>query len=136
MSKSDPDPLSRILLTDLPDEINKKIRLAVTDSESNITYDPDRRPGVSNLLDILSSFDPDHRSAEDLWVDFRYASMKAFKEHVARTLAESLRDIRERYLNLMLNHNGHLERVAAIGRQKAVDHAESTMQSIRTSIGL
>lgn len=136
MSKSDADPRSRILLTDSPEDINKKIRLAVTDSEPNISYDPDLRPGVSNLLDILSSFNIDHRSGKDLSIDFRYSSMKAFKEHVAKTINEQLRDTRDRYLDIVHNRQEHLESVAAIGGQKASAHAESTMRLIRTSLGL
>ncbi|KAF8319437.1 Nucleotidylyl transferase [Clavulina sp. PMI_390] len=53
MSKSAKDPKSRILLSDSRDEIARKIRKAVTDSETTISYDPIHRPGISNLLRIL-----------------------------------------------------------------------------------
>lgn len=53
MSKSAANPNSRILLSDSTDEIALKIRKAVTDSDTHITYDPIKRPGVSNLLRIL-----------------------------------------------------------------------------------
>lgn len=56
MSKSDPDPKSRICLTDSPDEIALKIRKSVTDFTSEISYDMEERPGVSNLINILSIF--------------------------------------------------------------------------------
>lgn len=53
MSKSAVNPKSRILISDSKDEIEMKIRKAVTDSETHISYDPVRRPGISNLLCIL-----------------------------------------------------------------------------------
>jgi tryptophanyl-tRNA synthetase len=53
MSKSAANPNSRILLSDSKDEIEIKIRKAVTDSETDISYDPVLRPGISNLLCIL-----------------------------------------------------------------------------------
>lgn len=53
MSKSAVNPKSRILLSDTRDEIALKIRKAVTDSDTRITYDPVGRPGISNLLRIL-----------------------------------------------------------------------------------
>lgn len=56
MSKSDPDAKSRISLTDTPDEIASKVRKSVTDLTSRISYDLEGRPGVTNLLNILSIF--------------------------------------------------------------------------------
>lgn len=56
MSKSDPDPKSRICLTDTPDQIALKVRKSVTDFTSQIGYDLEGRPGVSNLVNILSIF--------------------------------------------------------------------------------
>ncbi len=52
MSKSSPDENSRIELTDSPDVIRYRIKKALTDSTSAISYDPDGRPGVSNLIAI------------------------------------------------------------------------------------
>lgn len=56
MSKSDPaDALGVVRLLDSPDVIRKKFRRAVTDSENSVHYDPETKPGVANLLDILSA---------------------------------------------------------------------------------
>ena len=57
MSKSDPSPKSRVHLTDTPDEIASKIRSAVTDAGSEVVYDREAKPGISNLLEIFSAFD-------------------------------------------------------------------------------
>merc|ERR1711939_634674 len=53
MSKSDADPKSRILITDTREEIHAKVKGAITDSEPGISFDPEKRPGVSNLIEIL-----------------------------------------------------------------------------------
>lgn len=54
MSKSHPDPRGRIEITDKPDAIVEKIKKAVTDCKSEVTYDPDNRPGVSTLITMHS----------------------------------------------------------------------------------
>lgn len=64
MSKSDPDPKSRICLTDSPDSIVKVIKKAVTDFTSEVTYDPELRPGVANLISIHSFVT--NKSVEDI----------------------------------------------------------------------
>lgn len=64
MSKSDPDPKSRISLTDTPDEIASKLKKSVTDCTSQISYDLEGRPGISNLINILSIFS--EKSVEDV----------------------------------------------------------------------
>lgn len=51
-SKSDPNDKSRITLLDKPDAIRKKIKRAITDFTSEVTYDPENRPGVANLIGI------------------------------------------------------------------------------------
>lgn len=57
MSKSDPNQRSRITLADSKEAIHEKIRRAVTDSDgSHISYDPIKRPGLSNLIQIYSAF--------------------------------------------------------------------------------
>lgn len=53
-SKSDPDPKSRITLRDTPDQMLKNIKRAITDFTSEVTYDPENRPGVANLITIHS----------------------------------------------------------------------------------
>ena len=85
MSKSDADPASRILLTDTASETSLKIKRAVTDSTNSITYDPSARPGVANLLRLLSHFDTAQRTPEQLAGELGSdgASLKVLKERVA-----------------------------------------------------
>lgn len=54
MSKSDPDPKSCIMITDTPEMIVAKVKKAITDFTSEVTYDPENRHGVANLLTIHS----------------------------------------------------------------------------------
>ena len=64
MSKSHSNPESRILLTDSDSEIQSKIKSAVTDSDYSISYDPEKRPGISNLIDILYHCSPEDQYSE------------------------------------------------------------------------
>ena len=56
MSKSDPDWRSCIYITDPPEDILEKCKKAVTDFTDEVTYEPDARPGVSNMVSIHSNF--------------------------------------------------------------------------------
>ncbi|QVM06092.1 Tryptophan--tRNA ligase, mitochondrial [Coccidioides posadasii str. Silveira] len=138
MSKSHADPNSRILLTDEPETIHKKIKVALTDSEPGVTYDPKRRPGVSNLLDILSNFDTNcNLSPTELAKEHESSSLRILKEHVAKKVADHLAPIRERYAELMTNAVGreYLDKVAEEGARKAASNADKTMKRVKDAIG-
>lgn len=136
MSKSHSDPRSMILLTDTDQEISMKIRSALTDSEPGISYDPHKRPGVSNLLEILSHLE-EGVSPNEIAAIYHSTSLRAFKERVAEELSLHLRDIRERYVHLMSEENaGVLEDVARAGSSVANKNAEQTMNIVRNAVGL
>jgi len=134
MSKSHPDPKSRILLTDSPSTIQKKIKVALTDSQPNITYDPARRPGVSNLIEILSHFES--QSCEEIAAQFDSASLRALKEHVADRITYHLAEIRERYVSVMDDRTGYLDEIAWQGAEAAQGNAAVTMRKVRDAMGL
>jgi tryptophanyl-tRNA synthetase len=100
MSKSDPNPNSRVLITDDEETIRRKFRTAFTDSIEGISYDPENRPGVSNLLDILKHTRDEEISSHDLAADFKDSSLRSLKEAVADAVAESVGEVRERFLEL------------------------------------
>src|SRR5439155_4664650 len=54
MSTTDSQPAGKVLLTDPPDTVRKKLKSAVTDSGTDVRYDPEEKPGISNLLEIMS----------------------------------------------------------------------------------
>ncbi|KXX78659.1 Tryptophan--tRNA ligase, mitochondrial [Madurella mycetomatis] len=136
MSKSDPSPMSRILITDSPSEIQRKIQKARTDSIELVTYEPDTRPGVASLIEILSGFDAQGRSPAELakgeLKGYRSADLKAV---VAKVVCDELVEVRERYLSLM-GREGSLRGVAGEGAVKARGSAGETMRLVREAVGL
>ncbi|KAJ5986808.1 hypothetical protein N7451_011173 [Penicillium sp. IBT 35674x] len=134
MSKSHADERSRILLTDSPSEIHKKVKVALTDSEPIVSYDPARRPGVSNLIEILSHFEEVPCGA--LAAEYQSASLRTLKEHVASRIAHHLQGVRERYVEIMEDQSGYLDTVAQEGAEVAQANANQTMRQVRDVMGL
>lgn len=133
MSKSNPDPKTRILLTDTPAAARDKLRTAVTDSESAITYDPANRPGVSNLLDILSGITG--ASPVELAQSFQGKNMKDLKDAVGDALEPILSNFQSDFARLRADP-AHLDDVEKQGRVKAEQKAEETMVRVRKAVGL
>ncbi|OHW96366.1 tryptophanyl-tRNA synthetase [Colletotrichum incanum] len=137
MSKSATDPRSRILITDTPEEIHQKIMSARTDSYNYVSYDPTNRPGVSNLMEILSMFDAQGRTPSQLAKSLSHASLKDLKQSVSAVVAQGLEGIRERYLHFLSADDGkYLDAVEAQGAKKARLSAEETMTVVREATGL
>lgn len=134
MSKSHIDEKSRVLLTDSSDDIHKKIKSALTDSEPVITYDPTRRPGVSNLIEILSHIEG--RPCTEIALEFQSASLKSLKERVAFKLSETLNGMKDRYFMLMEDRTGYLDSVADQGARTARANADLTMKRVKDVLGL
>ncbi len=117
MSKSDPD-MSRINLTDSPEMIVKKIKRATTDNDNEIRYDPEKKPGLSNLLTIYSSF-------SDEKINFNnYAELK---ENLANLLIEKLKPFRKN----TIDPTNILEE----GSRKAKLLAQENITKIREKMG-
>ena len=139
MSKSDADPASRILITDSKVEIRKKINGARTDSIQGISYDREVRPGVSNLIDILSymstdaAMTPEAIAKEMAGADM---SMKDLKARVADAVDEGLRDVRDRYQYVMGRPSSYLEACSAEGRDVAMTRSSEMMRKVKVATGL
>lgn len=133
MSKSSPDLQSRILLTDTEAQIRKKIRGAVTDSITGITYDPAERRGAANLLTILAACTNEEPSE----VATRYASKGHgdLKADVADAVADLLRGPREEFERLK-GETAYLTTIAEAGAAKARERSEVTMRKVRQLVGL
>jgi tryptophanyl-tRNA synthetase len=137
MSKSHSDPRSRILITDRPEQIHQKVMAALTDSTNSVSYDPENRPAVSNLLQLLSHFDPQGRSAQDLGAMYFNLNLRDFKGTIAETISSTLSPIRERYEEVMAEDNGaYVDHVERKGAAKARESAEATMAIVREAVGL
>lgn len=131
MSKSDPNPASRILLTDSPDDISQKIKTAVTDSDRYVSYDWEKKPGISNLLELASVLGG--RSIDELVADYHDAGYGAFKAAVAEAIIAGLEPIRVRFAEL---EDGEIEALMRRGGDVARERAEAEMVSVREKVGL
>lgn len=133
MSKSDPDPDSRIELRDPPDVIRRKIRRAVTDSEAEVRFDEERKPAISNLLTIYSLF-ADVPIPE---LERRYAGKgySEFKRDLAEVIIAGLQPIQQRLDELAANP-GLVIRTLKEGAARARELAVAKMAVVRERCGL
>jgi tryptophanyl-tRNA synthetase len=131
MSKSDPSPRSRILLTDTTDEIVKKVKSAVTDTGTQVVYDRVGKPGISNLLEIFSYFSG--RPIDDLMAEYGSGGYGVFKMAVAEAVAEGVKPIREAYLGLS---DEEVVKVMADSAERATVSADRTLAEVRVAVGL
>ncbi|MDH3260333.1 MAG: tryptophan--tRNA ligase [Acidimicrobiia bacterium] len=130
MSKSDEDVNTRVLLLDEPDIIRKRFKAAVTDSESEVRYDQEKKPGVSNLLDILSLFTT--RSIEDLVAEYHETPYGHFKMTVAEAVVEGLSPVRSAFKAF---DDEEVTRIMVKGALDARTRAEGEMASVRKKLG-
>ena len=131
MSKSISSPLGSIYLFDDHDEISKKVMKALTDTDGEVRFDPKKKPGLSNLLEIFSSFD----GVTPQEVATRYERYGDLKKDLAELVIESLAPIKARYLELRADP-AQLEQVIAHGTKKATATAEPVYQRAAAAMGL
>ena len=130
MSKS--DPKGDVFLKDEPAVIRKKIMSAVTDSGSEVKYDVDNKPGISNLLTIYSAIkDISIEEAEARFKDSRYGD---FKKAVADAVIEELEPFQARYKEILANKS--YEKVLKDGALKAQAIANQTLKRVQKAVGL
>jgi len=131
MSKTDGSPLGTLLVLDPPEEIDRKVRKAVTDAETEVRYDPESKPGVSNLLELLAAATAGDPAA----LAEHYPSYGQLKKDVSEALAEMLRPVRERRAELVADRAG-VEAVLAAGAAKARAVAGATLDRAMRHAGL
>ncbi len=131
MSKSEDSPQGTILVLEDLDAAAKKIKRAVTDTDTDVRFDIAEKPGVSNLLSILSACTG--TSPEELADSYtRYGDLKAA---VAEAVVETLRPIQSRFAELAADPTGTASILAA-GAEKARAIAGPVLERARTNIGL
>ena len=133
MSKSDPNPNAFLLLTDDADTVVRKLRRAVTDCEGVIAYDPEKRPGVSNLLTIYSVCA--NQTMEDAQKHFQGLGYGALKEETADAVNAVLDPIRIEYARL-LTDKAYLADRMKDGAEKASAIARKTIRKVYRKVGL
>ena len=133
MSKSESDPRSRIELTDSHKDICEKFRKAKTDFTSEVTFDPETRPGVSNIVSILSAFTG--KEPNYICQQMEIMNTAQFKMVVADVISEKLEPIRHRFHELSANKD-YLDDVLRTGAHKARQIAETNFDQIKRMVGL
>jgi len=131
MSKSLSSPLGSIYVTDSPGAIDKKIKKAVTDTDNEVRYDWEHKPGISNLLDIYSSFSNEAPQV----VAERYTRYGDLKGDLAALVIESLAPLRERHHDLMADPV-ELRAVVTNGAVKASEVAGAVYRRAAHAVGL
>lgn len=133
MSKSATNPNDVILLEDEPDVIIKKFKKAVTDSENKVRFDPENKPGVSNLMQIYSSITG--LKMEEIEKEFENSGYGNFKTKVAETVVAKLEPIQKRYKELLENKE-YLEKIYTDGANRARKLASKTLDEVKERIGI
>ncbi len=134
MSKSDVNPNNFIGLLEDPKKITKKIKRAVTDSDekANIYFNPQEKPGVSNLLTLLSL--STGKSIDELVPAYEDKMYGHLKGDVAEAVVGLLEPIQQRYADIRTNRD-YLNDVMRNGAEKASSRAEETLKKVYEAVG-
>ncbi len=133
MSKSDPQGC--VFLLDKPEDIARKFKRAVTDSDTEycVRYAPDEKPGVANLMSIYSSVTG--KSFEEIEREFDGKGYGVFKPAVGEAVIENLRPIREEAERIIAD-KAYLSSVYTEGAKKAQYIARKTLRKVYKKVGL
>jgi tryptophanyl-tRNA synthetase len=131
MSKSISSPLGTIYLFDSPSDIERKISKAVTDTDGDVRYDWETKPGISNLLEIYASFAIESPEA----IASRYTRYGDLKRDLAALMVENLSPLRERY-DRLIQSPAELHAVAERGALKASEQASTVYRRAANAMGL
>jgi tryptophanyl-tRNA synthetase len=131
MSKSQPEGC--LFLDDTPKDIASKIARAVTDSDNNIVYDREKKPGLSNLLEIYAALT--HMDPKLVAEEFRGQNYSALKAKLAEVVTVSFAEFRERKADLISSPKKLIATLNA-GSKKAAKVAEKKMKEVREKIGI
>lgn len=132
MSKS--DPAGCVFLMDRPEDIARKFKRAVTDSDTEhcVHYDPEKKPGVSNLMNIYASVTG--QTLDGVEKEFDGQGYGAFKSAVGEAVVETLRPIREKASRLIAD-KAYIKQVYTDGDQKAERVARRTLRKVYRKVG-
>lgn len=133
MSKSSTNLNDVIFLNDTPDDIRKKFKKAVTDSENQVRYDKENKPGVSNLMTIYGLLQ--EKSMEEIEKEFVGKGYGDFKMAVAEAVIKKLEPLQSRYHELLENPE-QLKEIYEKGAKKASQRAEKIVNEVYQKIGL
>ena len=132
MSKSDKDPNGCVYMLDKPEDIMRKFKKAVTDSDACVRYDKEQKPGVSNLMQIYSV--AAGKSFQEIEQEFEGRGYGDVKKAVGESVVELLRPIREETERLLAD-KAYLESVYRAGAEKASRVADRTLSKVYKKVG-
>jgi tryptophanyl-tRNA synthetase len=132
MSTTGGTPQGTVLVLDPPELIRKKFKTAVTDSGREVRYAPDEKPGVSNLIEILSvATDKPIPEVESAYDGRGYGDLKG---DVGEAVVELFRPVQERYAELRADE-GELRRLLVVGAEKARATSAPTLAEMYERMG-
>lgn len=131
MSKSESEKGTIYLLEDL-NITRKKIMSAVTDCENEVIYDPEKKPGISNLLTILSVLT--NTSIESLVSEYQHAGYGTFKKAVADVVCEKLGKLQQKVKEIQ--SGSLIDQILETGAQKATYTARKKLSKVYRKVGL
>ena len=132
MSKSDENENAVVRILDTPDAIMRKFKRAVTDSDSEIRFDPEKKPGVSNLLTIYSCFSG--KTIEEAEREFDGKGYGDFKTAVGQVCCDKLIPVQQEYQRILAD-KAYLEEVMKKGADEASYYARKTLSKVRRKLG-
>jgi len=132
MSKSRGSENGTVLMLDPPDTIRKKLKTAVTDSGSEVRYDPDGKPGISNLIELMTVVTG--KSIPEVEATYEGTGYGRFKEDIAEGIIELLEPIQARYRTLRADAT-ELDRLLALGADKAREASAPTLAQMYERMG-
>lgn len=132
MSKSEDNPAGVIALLDDLTKVRKKIMSATTDSEINIKFDEEKKPGISNLINIYASLT--NKTIEEVEKIFEGKNYGEFKRAVADVTVDRLSEIQTKY-NELLNSD-ILDKILDAGIEKSKELAKAKFEDMKSKMGL
>lgn len=132
MSKSDENPNASIYLMDDGNVIRKKFKRAVTDSDAEVRYDVENKPGISNLIDIYCA--TTGKSVTDVEKEFAGVGYGDFKGAVGDSVAGLLTPLQDRFAELKKDKE-YLDRVIKANDEKAFYTSQKTLRKVKKKVG-
>ena len=131
MGKTSTSESGVIFVLDDGDAVRRKVARAMTDAEGDVHYDPDHKPGVSNLLEIIAACEADEPDT----VALRFRDYAELKDGVVAAIDRVLAPVRSRYAELITDPTG-LADIRRDGAERACDRAGQTLARAKRAIGL
>ena len=132
MSKTGDDGIA---LSDEADVIRAKIKKATTDSEKEVIYDEDKKPGIANLMNIYALLDPNIKNLKQIETMYSGKSYADFKSDLAEVVVNFLEPFQTKYTELKKNSD-YIEKVLRDSEEKARELANSNLEEIKQKMGL